>query len=84
MFPIMVRITWREAGHLDGWQDLVAIENWSSHDDDFIVNTTGYMVKDTEDFIVVAPCYIKSAAKVFSAVRIPQTAIIGMEVIHGT
>lgn len=82
--PDIVRVTWKGSGYLGGWHTPVQLANWADPEEDFTMITTGYLVGEHEDWIAIAQTYVRPSGMSFSVTRIPQTAIVDMEVIDGT
>jgi hypothetical protein len=66
-----------------GWRALDEVKEWADDHDNFIVEAAGYMIGDSEDFVMLVPMYTRNASNVGHAIVIPQRAIMDMEVIDG-
>lgn len=70
---------WIDAGLKMGWQEADMIVSWMLDDDQFTVNTVGYLFAEDNDMVVIVQGVTDD--NILNPVRIPKVNIVSMKEI---
>lgn len=77
----LVLIIWTDTGMKMGWKDVSEIAKWAENEENFTITTVGYLVGESDDWIIVAPSYTQ-LGDVANPTRIQRGCIKDIEVLH--